>query len=125
MSVVHQGYDKKGTTLSEEIRHEVMKYHIDRWNEIRIQFEMMFNGLGTVETSENLLSYSSVEPSVATGIALLRNGSLTANMPLHNLDSTFDTVKFNESITALTLIGDSLNYTYRIPNEILARREKP
>ena len=101
-----------------------MRFHINQWSEIRTQFDIMFGGLGSVEASDEILHFTSVEPYVATGITLSRKGAMTANMPLHNLDSTFDRVEFNESLTEFTLIGNSLNYTYRIPSEILAIRSQ-
>ena len=97
-----------------------MNISIEEWDEIRIHFETMFHGLGKVETSEEQLRFTSIEPYVATGISLSRQGKMAANMPLHNLDSTFHHVRFGDVLEALTLIGDGFNYTYRIPDEILA-----
>tara|TARA_A100001388_G_C28409360_1_gene329794 strand:+ start:49 stop:453 length:405 start_codon:yes stop_codon:yes gene_type:complete len=97
-----------------------MNISIEEWDEIRIHFETMFHGLGKVETSEEQLRFTSIEPYVATGISLSRQGKMAANMPLHNLDSTFHHVRFDDVLEALTLIGDGFNYTYRIPDEILA-----
>ena len=99
-----------------------MNFRIDQWIEIRANFEKMFHGLGTIETSKELLHFTSVEPNVSTGISLSREGKMAANMPLHNLDSTFDCVSFDDSFEELTLTGDGFNYTYRIPNEILEKR---
>lgn len=97
-----------------------MNISIEEWDEIRIHFETMFHGLGKVETSEEQLRFTSIKPFVATGISLSRQGKMAANMPLHNLDSTFHHVRFDDMLEALTLIGDGFNYTYRIPDEILA-----
>lgn len=99
-----------------------MKFRIDEWDGIRTTFERMFHGLGAIKTSENVLHFTSTEPNVPTGIRLSRKGKMAANMPLHNLDSTFECVSFDDSFEELTLIGDGFNYTYRIPNEILAKR---
>ena len=97
-----------------------MNFSIEQWGQIKIHFETMFHGLGKVETSEEQLRFTSIEPYVATGISLSRQGKMAANMPLHNLDSTFHHVRFDDVLEALTLIGDGFNYTYRIPDEILA-----
>ena len=97
-----------------------MNFSIEQWGQIKIHFETMFHGLGEVETSEEQLRFTSIEPYVATGISLSRQGKMAANMPLHNLDSTFHHVRFDDVLEALTLIGDGFNYTYRIPDEILA-----
>ena len=96
-----------------------MNLSIEHWNEIKIHFETMFHGLGEVETSEELLRFTSIEPYVATGISLSKQGKMAANMPLHNLDSTFHQVVFDDSLESLTLIGEDFHYTYRIPMEIL------
>ena len=97
-----------------------MNFSIEQWGEIKFHFETMFHGLGEVETSEEQLRFTSIEPFVATGILLSRQGKMAANMPLHNLDSTFHHVRFDDMLEAVTLIGDGFNYTYRIPDEILA-----
>ena len=100
-----------------------MNISIEQWDEIRIHFETMFHGLGEVETSEEQLRFTSIEPYVATGISLSRQGKMAANMPLHNLDSTFHHVQFDDVLEALTLIGDGFIYTYRIPKELLPLRQ--
>ena len=97
-----------------------MNFSIEEWSKISGWFVKMFQGLGSLETSEEMLHFTSVEPYVATGISLSRQGKMAANMPLHNLDSTFHHVRFDDMLEALTLIGDGFNYTYRIPDEILA-----
>ena len=99
-----------------------MNFRIEQWGEIKIHFERMFRGLGKVETSEELVKFSSIEPYVCTGISLSRNGTMAASMPLHNLDSTFNIVEFNQSLEVLTLFGDGFCYTYRIPDELLSLR---
>ena len=97
-----------------------MNLSIEQWDKIKIFFEKMFHGLGEVESSEEILRFTSIEPYVATGISLSRQGKMAANMPLHNLDSTFYQVAFDDSLESLTLIGDDFHYTYRIPKEILS-----
>ena len=98
----------------------IMNFSIEDWDKIRECFVKMFQGLGRVETSEEMLQFTSIEPYVATGISLSRQGKIAANMPLHNLDSIFNQVQFDNSLDSLTLIGDGFHYTYRIPDEILA-----
>ena len=100
-----------------------MNFSIEQWGQIKIHFETMFHGLGEVETSEEQLRFTSIEPYVATGISLSRQGKMAANMPLHNLDSTFHHVRFDDVLEALTLLGDGFNYTYRIPKELLPLRQ--
>ena len=98
----------------------IMNFSIEEWDKISECFVKMFQGLGSIETSEEMLQFTSIEPYVATGISLSRQGKMAANMPLHNLDSTFNRIQFNNSLDSLTLIGDGFRYTYRIPDEILA-----
>ena len=100
----------------------IMNFSIEEWDKISECFLKMFQGLGSIETSEEMLQFTSIEPYVATGISLSRQGKMAANMPLHNLDSTFNRIRFDNSLDSLTLIGDGFHYTYRIPDEILAIR---
>lgn len=100
----------------------IMKFQIEEWGKISEWFVKMFQGLGSVEASEEMLQFTSIEPYVATGISLSRQGKMAANMPLHNLDSTFHQIAFDGSLESLTLTGDGFHYTYRIPDEILAIR---
>ena len=98
----------------------IMNFSIEEWDKISECFVKMFQGLGSIETSGEMLQFTSIEPYVATGISLSRQGKMAANMPLHNLDSTFNRIRFDNSLDSLTLIGDGFHYTYRIPDEILA-----
>ena len=98
----------------------IMNFSIEEWDKISECFVKVFQGLGSIETSEEMLQFTSIEPYVATGISLSRQGKVAANMPLHNLDSTFNRIQFDNSLDSLTLIGDGFHYTYRIPDEILA-----
>ena len=100
----------------------IMNFSIEEWGKIRECFVEMFQGLGSIETSEEMLQFTSIEPYVATGISLSRQGRMAANMPLHSLDSTFNRVQFDNSLESLTLIGEAFCYTYRIPTELLERK---
>ena len=100
----------------------IMNFSIEEWDKISEWFVKMFQGLGSIETSEEMLQFASIEPYVATGISLSRQGKMAANMPLHNLDSTFHQVAFDDLLESLVLIGDGFHYTYRIPREILSMR---
>ena len=100
----------------------IMNFSIEEWDKISECFVKMFQGLGSIETSEGMLQFTSIEPYVATGISLSRQGKMAANMPLHSLDSTFNRVQFDNSLESLTLIGETFSYTYRIPTELLERK---
>lgn len=100
----------------------IMNFSIEEWDKISECFVKMFQGLGSLETSVEMLQFTSIEPYVATGILLSRQGKMAANMPLHSLDSTFNRVQFDNSLDSLTLIGETFSYTYRIPTELLERK---
>ena len=102
--------------MSDEIK-------ISEWGKICSAFADMFDGLGKVEISENMISYQSIDPHVATGISLDNRGRLLANMPLHSIETEFDIVQISRDKTSIKLIGNSTNYVYRIPSEILRLRD--
>ena len=62
-----------------------MEYDIADWEGICIQFSKMFQNLGEITVTDDYISYTSIEPYVATGIMLTKNGELIASMPLHNV----------------------------------------
>ena len=99
-----------------------MEYNISEWSEISIQFSKMFQHLGEVAVTKEHLSYSSMKPHVATAMMLTKDGQLIASMPLHNVDSRFEKVIFDESLESIRLIGSTFDYTYTIPQEILRIR---
>jgi len=93
-----------------------------RLGAISEHFHLMFDGLGVLSITENLLTFRSVPPSVATGISITRSGALVANMPLHAIESVFETVAFSSDLTSLILAGDGSSYTYTVPPALLALR---
>jgi hypothetical protein len=92
------------------------------WGAIQSAFDRMFNGLGEVHIDDGLLQYRSTPPSVSTGISITKEGVLVANMPLHNIQSTFTQIIYQEEGLSLTLEGPDSRYTYTVPSEILALR---
>ncbi len=100
-----------------------MEHRIADWDAISIDFSKMFHKLGEVIITESHLSYSSVKPHVTTAIMLTRDGQLVASMPLHNVDSKFEQVIFDDSLESIRLVGTSFNYIYTIPKEILKIRD--
>ena len=96
------------------------EYPIEEWNKIVEKFTQTFNGLGTVLHNNEIASFSSKAPDVETGIAIYSDGQFSASMPLHGIDSYVKKVIFTHE--SITLKGDSVDYTYRIPPEILKRR---
>ena len=94
----------------------------DDWNTISEHFRLMFDGLGHLSVTEDLLTFRSLPPSVATGISITCSGALVANMPLHAIESVFATVSFSSDLTSLTLVGDGSSYTYTVPPALLTLR---
>ena len=94
----------------------------DDWEAISSAFHRMFEGLGDVSLSDDLLAFKSTPPSVPTGISITKKGALVANMPLHAIESTFNKISFSSEGTTLTLEGPASTYTYTIPSELLALR---
>ena len=92
------------------------------WRTISEDFRLMFDGLGHLSITEDLLTFRSVPPAVATGISITRSGALVANMPLHAIESMFETVAFSSDLTSLTLAGDGSSYTYTVPPALLTQR---
>ena len=100
-----------------------MGLNIERdWAVISARFSEMFRGLGILSTSEAMLEFRSVPPTVPTGISLDRQGRLLANMPLHSIESSYTTAYFDDGLTSLRLEGPEARYTYTIPSEILTKR---
>ena len=100
-----------------------IEFRISEWAKICSAFSDMFVGLGKVDISEDVISYQSIEPHVATGISIDNRGRLLANMPLHSIETEFDIVQISRDKTSIKLIGNSTNYVYRIPSEILKLRD--
>ena len=94
----------------------------DDWPSISEHFRLMFGGLGHLSITEDFLTFRSLPPFVATGISITRSGALVANMPLHAIESVFDTVKFSSDLTSLTLAGEGGTYTYTVPPALLTQR---
>tara|TARA_B110000438_G_C15563304_1_gene542103 strand:+ start:391 stop:699 length:309 start_codon:yes stop_codon:yes gene_type:complete len=99
-----------------------MEHDVSDWDAISTQFSKMFQPLGEVTVTKEHLSYSSIKPHVATGIMLTKEGMLIASMPLHNIDSCFERVIFDECLESIRLVGPMFDYTYTIPSEILQLR---
>ena len=100
-----------------------MEYHVSEWDPIRVQFTAMFQDLGEIKSSSESLSYNSLQPHVATGVMLTKEGVLIASMPLHHIDSRFERVLFDEALQSVRFVGPAFDYTYTVPSELLQLRE--
>tara|TARA_Y100000739_G_C20409074_1_gene373658 strand:+ start:207 stop:509 length:303 start_codon:yes stop_codon:yes gene_type:complete len=99
-----------------------MELLLSQWSEISDAFKEIFDGLGVITSTEETLAYSSIPPYVATGISITSDGYMVANMPLHNIDSKFERIMIDDSMQMIRLIGPNMDYTYRIPPQILEIR---
>ena len=93
---------------------------ISNWETVVLKFQETFQNLGLVEISNDKIVYSSVPPSVQTGISISNDGLLISNMPLHEIKSRFEKITFKEH--EIILSSREFSYTYRIPQEILKLR---
>tara|TARA_B100001175_G_C19378266_1_gene575248 strand:- start:514 stop:816 length:303 start_codon:yes stop_codon:yes gene_type:complete len=99
-----------------------MELLLSQWSEIGDAFKEIFDGLGEIISTEETLAYSSIPPYVATGISITSEGYMVANMPLHDIDSKFERILIDDSMHLIRLIGPNMDYTYRIPPQILEIR---
>ena len=99
-----------------------MELLLSQWVEISDAFTKLFDGLGEISSNEEKLAYSSIPPCVATGISITSEGYMVANMPLHDIDSKFERILIDDSMYMIRLIGPNMDYTYRIPPQILEIR---
>ena len=76
--------------------------------------------MGEIDHTNKSIRFSSVKPDVMTSISINKNGSFDASMPLHGAEGIVEKVSFSKSNVIMT--GQNLNYTYRIPPEILSKR---
>ena len=96
------------------------QYSIEDWESIVKHFKTLFDGMGEIDHTNKSIRFSSVKPDVMTSILINKNGSFDASMPLHGAEGIVEKVSFSKSNVIMT--GQNLNYTYRIPPEILSKR---
>jgi len=101
---------------------ENIEIKIADWNSICSVFTEMFDGLGKIDVTDDIIAYQSIKPHVATGISLDRKGRLLANMPLHSIETEFEIVHFLGRSQSIKLIGKNSTYVYKIPQEIINSR---
>lgn len=97
------------------------EYSISDWNSIISHFKTIFTNLGEIEHTDTYIRFCSFNSDVDTSININKNGDFDASMPLHGIGGKIQQVVFSDN--TVQLIGQSLNYTYRIPPEILNRRK--
>ena len=97
------------------------EYSITDWDSITSHFTSVFDCLGEIKHTDDFIHFRSFSLDVDTSIKINKNGDFDASMPLHGIGGVIEQVVFSEN--TIQLIGKSLNYTYRIPPEILNRRK--
>ena len=93
---------------------------ISDWETVVLKFQETFQNLGLVKVDKDKIVYSSIAPSVQTGISISKDGHLISNMPLHEIKSRFESITFTD--LEIILSSKEFSYTYRIPKEILKLR---
>ena len=93
---------------------------IDRrsWPEVVSTFEEFFGALGEVSSTDEAVSFSAI-PRVDTALELRRDGTSSSFMPLHDLQSTWESVTFDSEALEVVLTDGSTSYRYRVPPALL------
>ncbi len=93
---------------------------IEQWSELCIAFEQFFTQVnGEVEYSEDVLRFISPSDQVQTSLFLYRKGSFAASMPLHGIDAKVEEVCFDQTEFNIQLLGDGVDYTYKVPPQLV------
>ena len=89
---------------------------IDRrsWPEVVSTFEDFFGGLGKITSTDEAVSFSAL-PRLNTTLELRRDGTSSSFMPLHDLESTWESVTFDSNAFEVVLTDGATSYRYRIP----------
>ena len=94
--------------------------NIEEWHELCKGFEVFFTNVnGEVEYSEDVLRFISPPDQVQTSLFLYRKGNFAASMPLHGIDAKADEVHFNQESFEIKLLGDGVDYTYKVPPQLV------
>lgn len=86
---------------------------VDRhdWAAVTEAFAEFFEPLGRVEVTGDLARFE----AEGTGLAIRSDGTSSSFMPLHSLDSVWDSVTFDRVANLVTLSSGDTTYTYRVP----------
>ncbi len=94
--------------------------HVEQWHELGTLFEAFFTSInGRVERNEDVLRFTSQPDQVETSLSIYQNGHFAATMPLHGIDAKVEQVVFKQRDFEIQLLGDSLDYVYRVPSQLL------
>ena len=81
------------------------------WDRLTDRFTAFFADLGKVEATDAELTFD----AGFTGLVVARDGSSRSFMPLHELAATWDRLRFDDEARVVTLEGDGVEYSYRVP----------
>lgn len=95
---------------------------VNDWNLLCISFESFFKDLGEVKVRSNALHFDSFDNDVETSLHIFQTGNFAATMPLHGIDSSIQSVVFDSLKNEVRLTGNTVDYTYRIPPQLLRYR---
>ncbi|MBT60016.1 MAG: hypothetical protein CMA63_00505 [Euryarchaeota archaeon] len=95
---------------------------ISDWEHVCETFASFFRGIGEVQIDSNQAHFNSFSDDVQTSLGLFQSGAFAAAMPLHGIESSIDTVVFDGEANEVRLLGPSVNYTYRVPPQLLSHR---
>jgi hypothetical protein len=113
---------KSGNPASNRVG-EVRTIAVSDWDSVVGAFHELFADLGDVVEDGDGIGFRSRPADVATGLSLGKDGGLAASMPLHGMQATVHTLRFDESRRWVELVGDAVSYTYRIPDALLVHRQ--
>ena len=94
--------------------------NIEHWPELCEAFEVFFTKVnGEVEYSGDALRFISPPDQVQTSLFLYRKGNFAASMPLHGIDAKVEEIHFNQEKFEIQLLGDGVDYTYKVPPQLV------
>lgn len=97
-------------------------FTLSQWQELKLEFQSFFEGLGQIDATTERLHFRSVPPHVQTQFTIHANGILNASMPLHGLEALFDGFEFDHMRKTVSCTGNGATYTYTVPQELLQLR---
>tara|TARA_Y100000768_G_scaffold361813_1_gene320168 strand:- start:1140 stop:1445 length:306 start_codon:yes stop_codon:yes gene_type:complete len=98
----------------------MLSIDIGQWHKLCSAFEDFFTNVnGEVEYTEDVLRFISPHDQVQTSLFLYRRGDFAASMPLHGIDAKVEDVRFKPGDYEIQLIGDGVDYTYKVPPQLV------
>lgn len=100
------------------------QFNIEQWLEVCSAFSSFFKEVdGEVHLDEDTIAFTSPPSTVLTGLKVFKSGVFGATMPLHAVDSRIEHVLFDAEAYSITLSGSGIEYTYRVPPQLIQKKE--